>query len=1156
MAKTSFYSGTGISVTEVESIEAIKDAAEASKDAAASSASAAAASATAAASSETDAQTAQTAAETAKTAAESARDAASTSATSASTSASTATTQASTATTKASEAATSATNAATSETNASTSASNAASSATSAASSASTATTKASEASTSASNASTSETNAASSASSASTSASTATTKASEASTSASNASTSETNAASSATSASSSASTATTKASEASTSASNAASSASSAASSASSAAASFDAFDDIYLGAFTSNPTTDNDGDALATGALYFKSDSNVLRVYNGSSWQDAAVDASGFLTASGGTLTGDLNGTNVTLSGYLRGPSSFTIDPAAHGDNTGTLIVAGNLQVDGTTTTINSTTLDVDDLNITVASGAANAAAANGAGLTVDGASATFTYASTGDKWTMNKPLDVTGNIIVSGTVDGRDVATDGTKLDTVATSATANPNAIDNVVEDTTPQLGGDLASNGNDILFADNDKAIFGSGSDLQIYSDGTTGQITGDVNITGTLTSDGLTVDNSGSNNFLRLNNSTTGRFAVYNLDDNQDLILWNGDSLATGSNGIRLKTGSGSGINRALFAANGDISFYEDTGTTAKFFWDASAESLGIGTSSPSAKLNVIGSGRFDNSAATPVRLHINNSGSNDYASIYADTTSAYKNLVLNPNGGNVGIGTSSPSSYWANADDLVVSTSGNTGISVVSGTTSLGYLIFADSTAGGDNTRGGLGYDHSTNNMLFRVNNDTKMTIDSNGQIGVSGSTASFDTTGAVNGLQLYYETDAGVATVGSYSGGGSSALTFHTNSGAGASSEAMRIDSSGNVGIGTTSLTGKAHIYKSSVNSAIIGTSYNGHYFESQSDDATDGFEIYQKHGSNTTRNSFIVNDNRTGSKSAAFVVRGDGNVGIGTNSPATPLDVTTAGGGNFVATFQNTTSATPYGVHIKDAASGANGYPLLQVTNSAGSETHFRVDSGTGNVFVGVPSSITAGSEGIELRGDLGYIKTGRNNTGSVGHFLFYNPNGNVGSITTSGSSTAFNTSSDHRLKENVTDVTDGITRVKQLEPKRFNFIVDPDTTVDGFLAHEVQEFVPEAVTGAKDAMRDEEYEVTPAVTDDDGNVVTEAVMGTRSVPDYQGIDQSKLVPLLTAALKEAITKIETLETEMTSVKARLDALEGT
>ncbi len=113
-------------------------------------------------------------------------------------------------------------------------------------------------------------------------------------------------------------------------------------------------------------------------------------------------------------------------------------------------GDLTVTGGLTVNGTQTIINSTTLDVDDLNITVAKGASSAAAANGAGLTVDGASATFNYASTGDKWTMNKPLDVTGNIIVSGTVDGRDIATDGTALDKltgfsiITTNATVTKN----------------------------------------------------------------------------------------------------------------------------------------------------------------------------------------------------------------------------------------------------------------------------------------------------------------------------------------------------------------------------------------------------------------------------------------------------------------------------------------------------------------------------------------------------------------------------------------------------------------------------------------------------------------------------------------------------------------------------------------
>jgi len=96
------------------------------------------------------------------------------------------------------------------------------------------------------------------------------------------------------------------------------------------------------------------------------------------------------------------------NVILAGELRGPSTLILDPAGIGDNTGTVQIKGNLQVDGTQTTINSTTLDIDDINITLAKGAANALAANGAGITIDGANATFTYDNANDRWTMNKPL----------------------------------------------------------------------------------------------------------------------------------------------------------------------------------------------------------------------------------------------------------------------------------------------------------------------------------------------------------------------------------------------------------------------------------------------------------------------------------------------------------------------------------------------------------------------------------------------------------------------------------------------------------------------------------------------------------------------------------------------------------------------------
>jgi len=106
-----------------------------------------------------------------------------------------------------------------------------------------------------------------------------------------------------------------------------------------------------------------------------------------------------------------------------------------------------------------------------------------------------------------------------------------------------------------------------------------------------------------------------------------------------------------------------------------------------------------------------------------------------------------------------------------------------------------------------------------------------------------------------------------------------------------------------------------------------------------------------------------------------------------------------------------------------------------------------------------------------------------------------------------------------SATSYNTSSDYRLKENVVEITGALDRVDALKPSRFNFIADPEKTVDGFIAHEVQAIVPEAVTGEKDAV------------DEEGN------------PVYQGIDQSKLVPLLVGAIKELSAKVATLESQL-------------
>jgi hypothetical protein len=177
--------------------------------------------------------------------------------------------------------------------------------------------------------------------------------------------------------------------------------------------------------------------------------------------------------------------------------------------------------------------------------------------------------------------------------------------------------------------------------------------------------------------------------------------------------------------------------------------------------------------------------------------------------------------------------------------------------------------------------------------------------------------------------------------------------------------------------------------------------------------------------------------------------------------------------------------------------------------------------------------SGNVLVGTGSAFDAYYRvNIDGQGQGGLsIKT--DGTGGRTALQFRNANGVVGKINTSGSATSYITSSDYRLKTDVQPMTGAADRVKLLKPCNFEWIVD-GTRVDGFLAHEAEEVVPEAVSGTKDAMRDEEYEVTPA-TDTEA-----AVMGTRSVPDMQGIDQSKLVPLLTATIQELIARIEVLE----------------
>jgi hypothetical protein len=149
-------------------------------------------------------------------------------------------------------------------------------------------------------------------------------------------------------------------------------------------------------------------------------------------------------------------------------------------------------------------------------------------------------------------------------------------------------------------------------------------------------------------------------------------------------------------------------------------------------------------------------------------------------------------------------------------------------------------------------------------------------------------------------------------------------------------------------------------------------------------------------------------------------------------------------------------------------------------------------------------------------------------------------------LFHNNTNTVGSISHDNVSTSYNTSSDYRLKENIVDLDGAIDRVKQLLPRRFNFLASPEKTVDGFIAHEAQAVVPEAVKGTHNELQvwQEDEELPDGVSVGDNKLDEYG----NTIPKYQGIDQSKLVPLLTAALQEAIGRIETLEAEVAALKA--------
>ena len=549
----------------------------------------------------------------------------------------------------------------------------------------------------------------------------------------------------------------------------------------------------------------------------------------------------------------------------------------------------------------------------------------------------------------------------------------------------------------------------------------------------------------------------------------------------------------------------------------------------------------------------------------------------------------IYAGNNSGDRILQLADKDGNeamrvtgerkVGIGTSAPSTK--------IEVNGDIGIGRVAGAYTFREVV-------GGSERAGM-HSNASNELIFKTGAATERMrltssgIDVTGAVSINASSApTWDTD-----THFWAESGFGVRYDG-YQHRWDVGLTR---------TEAMRIDSSGNVSIaggnlnvtGNATATGTLKTTKSGTNQALfnatvdLGTNTRGFQLTSPSSDSGSAAFKWE------TGNSILWEID--GAESKSMFLDSAGNLGLGTYSQSAKLSVA---GGVTVSSTIEVGSLTP-------AQDGA--------------------------IEVGV---LAFGTPAIASTTDSTLLRS---------HIIFDNPNGVVGKINTLGSGTSYVTSSDYRLKTDVQAMTGSIDRLKALRPVNFEWIVD-GTRIDGFLAHEAQEVVPEAVDGEKDAMRDQQYveskatgdiytpaveatyetiqvELTPAVEavyetvtveispaveatyDEEGNELTpaveavteeqeqlvtpavdatyeeqqqeltpaidevihssdvvepdeleegqrwrettEKVMATRQVPDYQGIDQSKLVPLLTSALQDAIAKIEALET-------RLEALE--